>query len=106
MANRRPASPTHPFRTSGGKRRRDPSLFALSEDDVGPPILDARSCDPTRVEKGLGIECAGLLRFHGEIPWRPRCFGAVAERARTLIRVDALDKICTETSRYWFRTNG
>jgi hypothetical protein len=89
LANCRPASPTHPFRTSGGNRRRDPSLFALSEDDVGPPILDARSCAPTRVEKGLGIECAGLLRFQGEIPWRPRCFGAVAERrayAATFLR--------------------
>jgi hypothetical protein len=106
LANCRPASPTHPFRTSGGNRRRDPSLFAPSEDDLGPPILDARSCDPTRVEKGWASNVPVCFDFMARSPGRPRCFGAVAERARTLIRVDALDKISTETSRYWFRTNG
>ena len=40
---------------------------ALREDDLGSPIVHDLSRDPRRVEEGLSIEGAVLLRFHGEI---------------------------------------
>ena len=44
--------------------------IALSEDDLGAPVVHDLSLDPRRVEKRLHIERALLLRFHGEALWK------------------------------------
>lgn len=63
---------------------------ALAEDDFGLPKCHELSRDPRRVEEGLGIESAVLLRFHDEIPEK--------HLDRRMTTIDSSDGRCTQAA--------